>query len=134
MFTRARYWSLSWAKSNQSIPPQSIFLRSILILSSHLTFKSSLWFSSLYLTYQYSMYIPLRPMRATFPAHFTLLDLIILISISGEDYTLLYSSLSNFLQSPIISFPFGSNILLSTLSSNTLNLCSLNVRDQVSPI
>jgi hypothetical protein len=32
IFTRARYWS----KSNQSTPPRSIYLRSILILPSHL--------------------------------------------------------------------------------------------------
>jgi hypothetical protein len=35
MFTRALHWSLSWGRSIQSIPPQPISLRSILILSSH---------------------------------------------------------------------------------------------------
>jgi hypothetical protein len=36
VFTRALHWSLSWARSIQSIPPHPISLRSILILSSHL--------------------------------------------------------------------------------------------------
>jgi hypothetical protein len=35
MFTTARYWSLSWARSIQSIPYYSSVLRSILILSTH---------------------------------------------------------------------------------------------------
>jgi hypothetical protein len=40
--------------------------------------------------------------------------------------------LCNFLHSPVTSSFLGSNILLSTLFSNTLSLCSsLNVRDQV---
>jgi phosphate starvation-inducible membrane PsiE len=38
----------------------------------------------------------------------------------------------NFLQPPVTSSLLGRNILLSTLFSNTLNLCSsLYVRDQV---
>jgi hypothetical protein len=41
--------------------------------------------------------------------------------------------LSNFLYSPVTSFLFGPNILLRTLFSNTLSLCSFfNVRGQVS--
>jgi hypothetical protein len=36
VFTRALHWSLSWARSIQSIPPNPIYLRSILILSTHL--------------------------------------------------------------------------------------------------
>jgi hypothetical protein len=36
MFTRAFHWSLSWARSIQSIPSHPISLRSILILSTHL--------------------------------------------------------------------------------------------------
>jgi hypothetical protein len=38
------------------------------------------------------------------------------------------SSLCSFLQSPVISSLFGPNILLSTLFSNTLSLCSSLVR------
>jgi hypothetical protein len=36
VFTRAFHWSLSWARSTKFIPPHSISLRSILILSTHL--------------------------------------------------------------------------------------------------
>jgi hypothetical protein len=36
VFTRALHWSLSWARSIQSIPPHPTSLRSILILSTHL--------------------------------------------------------------------------------------------------
>jgi hypothetical protein len=62
------------------------------------------------------------PIRSTYPAHHILLDLIILIMF-GEEH---------FPQLPIISPLFGQNILLSTLFSNILILCSsLNVRDQV---
>jgi hypothetical protein len=68
------------------------------------------------------------PMRATFPAHLILLDLII----SDHQYKLWSSPFCNFLLSPVTSSLVGPNILLSTLFSNTLSLCSsLNVRDQV---
>jgi hypothetical protein len=36
VFTRVLYWSLSWATSIQSIPPNPISARSILMLSAHL--------------------------------------------------------------------------------------------------
>jgi hypothetical protein len=36
MFTRARNWSLSWARKLQSVPPHPISLRFILILSHNL--------------------------------------------------------------------------------------------------
>jgi hypothetical protein len=51
----------------------------------------------------------------------------------GVEPFLRRSSLCSFLQPPVTSSLFGPNILLSTLFSNTLSLCSsLNVRDQVS--
>ena len=66
------------------------------------------------------------------PAYLSCLDLRFLIML-GEEYNAYSSALCNFLHSPVISFLLAPNIFLSTLFSNTLNLCSsLNVRDQVS--
>jgi hypothetical protein len=79
------------------------------------------------------LYAPLTsPMRATYPAHLILLALITL-TILGEDYKPCSSSLCSFLQPPVTSSLLGQNIILSTLFSYTLNLCSsLKVRDKVS--
>jgi len=69
--------------------------------------------------------------RATCPAHLTLLDFITR-KILGEQYRSLSSSLCIFLHSPATSSHLGPNILLSTLFSNTLcPRSSLNVRDQL---
>jgi hypothetical protein len=75
------------------------------------------------------LYISFSTMCATCPAHFILLDSIILII--DEDYKLWSFSLGIFLQFPITSSLFGLHFLLSTLFSDTVNLCySLNMRDQ----
>jgi hypothetical protein len=76
------------------------------------------------------IHISSSPIRAAWPAHLILLDLIIR-TILGEEYRSLSSSLCSFFHSRYTSL-LGSNILLSTLFSNTLSLrSSLNVSDQV---
>ena len=70
--------------------------------------------------------------RATCPVHLIRLDFITRTML-GEGYRSLSSSLCNFLHSPVTPPLLGPNILLNTLFSNTLSLCSsLNVSDRVS--
>jgi hypothetical protein len=85
VFTRALHWSLSWARSIQSIPVHPISLRSILILSTHLRLglPSGLFHSGFPTNILYAFVF--SPIRATCPAHLILLDLIVLI-ILGEEY------------------------------------------------
>jgi hypothetical protein len=80
-------------------------LRSILILSTHLHLglPSGLFPTNILYTFQFS------PIRATCPAHHTILDFINII-ILGEEYKLRSSSLCSFLQ-PVSSSLFGPNIL-----------------------
>jgi hypothetical protein len=82
VFTRAIPWSLSWARSTQSITRHPVSLKSILLLSTHLRLglPSHLFPSGF----------------PTCPAHLILLNLIILI-ISGEECKLWSSSLCSFL-------------------------------------
>jgi hypothetical protein len=83
--------------------------RFVLILSTHLRLPSGFPTNKLY-TFRFS------PIRATRPAHFIFLDLIILITL-GEEYKSRSSSICSFLHPPITSSLFGTNILFSTLFS-----------------
>ena len=74
----------------------------------------------------------LSPIRATCPVHLFLLHLITL-TILGVAYRSLSSLLCSFLHSPVTLSLLVPNILLNTLYSNTISLCSsFNVSDQVS--
>jgi hypothetical protein len=131
-FTRPLHLFLSWARPIQSTSPHPTSPRSILILSTRLRLRlPSGLFPSGYPTNALHAFL-FSPIRATWPAHLILLDLIILI-ILREEYNSRSSSLCSFLHSPVTSYLFGPNILLSTLFSYTLSLCfSLCVRDQIS--
>jgi hypothetical protein len=88
MFTRALHWSLSWARSIQSIPPHPVSVRSILILSTHMrrSLHSGLSFLLAFPPISY-MHSSCPPIRDTRPAHLILLDLIIFIILGQTNST-----------------------------------------------
>jgi len=133
MVTRVRHCSLSWARWIQFTSSQSISLRSILILSSHLHlglpngFLPSGFLTNILYVFLFS------PVHATCPTHFILFLELITLIIFGEACKLWSFSLCSLFQPPTTSSFLGPNILLSTLFLNTLNLCSSHSeRDQIS--
>jgi hypothetical protein len=130
LFTRALQWSLSSARLIQSIPPNPVSPRSTLIVPSHLRLALSYGlFPFVFPTNNVYTFL-FSPIRATCLAHHILLDLFIQI-IFSEEYKSRSSPRCSFLQPPVTLSLFGLNILLSTLFTNTLSLCSsLNVSQQ----
>jgi hypothetical protein len=99
---------------------------------------STLWRSTLVLSFHLSLDLPsglfpsgfpakslntplLSPIRTTCPAHYILLE-IITRTMLGEEYRSLSSALCSFLHSPVTSSLLDPNIPLNTLFSNTLSL------------
>jgi hypothetical protein len=123
LFTKSLKLSLTWARSIQSITLRPTSLRAILILSNYvrLGFRSCL-FPFAFPTNTLYEFLSSH-FHAAFPTHLMLIFLIILI-ILGEEYKLWSSSLYSLLQTHVTSAPLVQNILLSTLFSNTLSLCS----------
>ena len=97
--------------------------RSTLILSSHLCvgLPSVLLPSGLPTKILYALL--LSPIHASCRTHFILLDMITRI-IFGEEHRSLSSSLCILLHSSVTFSLLGPNILFSTLSSDSLSLCS----------
>jgi hypothetical protein len=98
--TSARHLSLSWARSNYSIPSHPTSWRSILMLSSHLRvcrpiclFPSGLPTKTLHTPL-------LSAIRATYPVHL-ILHVLIIRPIMCKVYRSLSSSLCSFLHSPV---------------------------------
>ena len=111
--------------------PTSHFLKINVNIILPSTPGSPKWSLSLKFPHKNPVYASTLPIRATCSAQLILLDLITR-TILGE-YRSLSSTLCSFLHSPVISPFLGPNILLSTLFSNTLSLCSsFIVSDQVS--
>ena len=115
----------SSTRAIQSPGSQHIALKSILILSSHPRLGLQVFPLKLCMHFWIAPYVlHVLPISVVSIWFLIMLD---------EEYNACSSSLCNFLHSLVISSLFAPNVFLSTLSSNTLNLCfSLNVRDQVS--
>ena len=129
MFTRARHLPISWARRIHSTPSEQIYLRFILILSSHLCLilPIGLFPSGFLSTTQCTPL--LSPIRARCPAHLIFLGLITRITFA-EVYRSCGSSLCSLLHSLVTSSLVGLSIFLSTLFSNTVSLCySLSVAE-----
>jgi hypothetical protein len=119
VFTKANHWSLFRTRLIESTLSQSISLRSVLILFSHLCLGR---FPSGFQTKNFYPFL-ISPTRVTYPAHLILLDLITLLTY-GEEYALLSPLLCSFLHPSVTSSLSDLNILLIAMFSNTLNLHS----------
>jgi hypothetical protein len=83
VFISALHWSLSWARSIQSMPPHPISLRSIFTLYTQL--RVFFLVVSFLLAFPPISYIhSSSPIRATFPVHLILLALVKLILLGQE--------------------------------------------------
>jgi len=121
MFRRVRHWTFIWTTLIQSTLAHRSSLSSVLIVFFHLRLDlpsdSSIQVFRLVL-----LCFLMSPMRAKRLTNF-ILKLITQI-IFGVEYKVWSSSLFSFLRSPITSSLLGPNILLSTVFSNSFNLCS----------
>jgi len=106
MFTRAHHWFPSWIRRIQFTPSHPVSLRSFVILTSHLCLDLS---------------------SGLFPTGFPTKIYLVKCTCYEAPHYVIFSSLL-----PLSSL-LDLYVLLSTLFSNTFNLCSsLSVRDQVS--
>jgi hypothetical protein len=113
-----------------SLRPHPTSRRSILILSSHLRLGLSSGLLPSGSPPQNPAWTSPVPIRATWPAHLSLLDLITQM-IFGEEYRTHSFSSCSLLHSPVSSSLSGPHILLSTLFWKTLSLhSSLNVNNK----